>query len=330
MKLLYLYILLGIGSFALTYVIRKYAIKQKVLDIPNERSSHSIPTPRGGGLAIVICWYIGITILFTQGLMDKALFKALLSGVILAVVGIIDDIISLKPSTRMLFQTLASALAIYFIGGFQVYYFENMPQFLHLIISAFSVIGIIWFINLYNFLDGIDAYASLEAIFVAGALFYFTQSPIFVVLLVSTFGFLIWNWPKAKIFMGDVGSTQLGFILIVLGIYFHNEHTLNFTSWLVLTSLFWFDATFTLIRRIKNKEKISQAHKKHAYQRIVQCGFSHLKTSLSALVINIVVFISLILGVKLNIVEPYILILTVIMLFIVTKIIDKRFPFKGI
>jgi UDP-N-acetylmuramyl pentapeptide phosphotransferase/UDP-N-acetylglucosamine-1-phosphate transferase len=325
---LFFYILLVILSFLLTFLIKKIAVKKKVVDIPNERSSHTTPTPRGGGLAIVVCWFLGITTLVLFNQIDKYLFYALLSGIILAIVGVLDDVLSLKPNIRLIMQAISAILAIYFLGGFEVHFIQSESIIIKLIIGLISVVAVVWFINIFNFLDGIDAYASIEAIFIASGIYLFTNHSVNLILIFSILGFLIWNWPKAKIFMGDVGSTQLGFILVVLGIYFHNSNELNIIYWLMLSSLFWFDASYTLFRRWRNKESISTAHKKHAYQRIAQSGFSHLKTNVYALLINLLILLLIYVFYYFTISEYYILIIIITGLFIINNRIDKKFPFS--
>lgn len=286
-------VLISIGllflSFILTFFIKQIAARLSVIDIPNERSSHKTPTPRGGGLAIVITWYVGITILFFFNFVDNYLYYALLSGAILAIVSLIDDVIDLPPVLRLIAQIITAIAAFVLLNGIDSIQIFGYAMNIKFIVYPITIIGMVWFINLYNFLDGIDGYVSIEAILVSAILFIFSGNSILLILIACVLGFLIWNWPKAKIFMGDVGSTQLGFILIVLGIYFHNQQQFSIFHWLILTSPFWFDATFTLFRRWRNKEKLSQAHKKHAYQRIVQAGFSHLKTDLYLIIINIMI-----------------------------------------
>ncbi|MCB2195282.1 MAG: glycosyltransferase family 4 protein [Bacteroidetes bacterium] len=286
-------VLISVGllflSFILTFFIKQIASRLSIIDIPNERSSHKTPTPRGGGLAIVISWYIGITMLFYFNLIESYLFYALLSGIILAIVSLIDDVIDLPPVVRLLAQITTAVLAFISLNGIDPIQIFGFAMNIKFIVYPVVIIGMVWFINLYNFLDGIDGYVSIEAILVSAILFIFSGNSILLILIACVFGFLIWNWPKAKIFMGDVGSTQLGFILVVLGIYFHNQQQFSILQWFILTSPFWFDATFTLFRRWRNKEKLSQAHKKHAYQRIVQAGFSHFKTDLYLIIINIII-----------------------------------------
>lgn len=285
----FLLFILFIFSCGLTWLIKRFYEKRKILDIPNERSSHSKAVPRGGGLAIVLTWYAGITAFYLLNLIDKNLYFAFLCGILLASVSFLDDIRSLSPLIRLVAQSLSVALALLFLGGIQQFWlFENIQIPLILLYPS-VVLGMIWFINLYNFLDGIDGYASIEAITMAVAFYLFTGQSLTFILMASVLGFLIWNWPKAKIFMGDVGSTQLGFIIVILGIYFHNQNQLSIINWLILTAPFWFDATLTLFRRVRNKEKLSQAHKKHIYQRLVQSGFSHLKVDILLTIFNLII-----------------------------------------
>lgn len=326
-SILYLSALLLIVSFMLTWITKRFTLKNRILDIPNERSSHSEPTPRGGGLAIVITWYIGITMLFLRGTVDNNLYFALMSGIVLAVFSIIDDVIDLKPSIRIIAQTITVLLAFYFLNGIQPVLLFDKILIPSIILYPVVIVGMVWFINLYNFLDGIDGYASVEAIGVAFAFYLFTGQTITFILVASVIGFLIWNWPKAKIFMGDVGSTQLGFIIVVLGIYFHNEKSLSIVSWLILTAPFSFDATLTLIRRWRNKEKLSQAHRKHIYQRLVQSGFSHLKVDVLLTLVNLGLIFFVFISVRYRMLEIPLLILSIIALYLVTIYTDKRKAF---
>jgi Fuc2NAc and GlcNAc transferase len=145
----------------------KFSVRKKILDIPNERSSHSIPTPRGGGLAIVISWYSGISILFMMGLVDRNLYFALLSGIILAIISLVDDLFDLKPSIRLIGQIVTVIIAFILLGGIKPVYVFNNNIIPAIILYPVAIVGMVWFINLYNFLDGIDGYASIEAIALA-------------------------------------------------------------------------------------------------------------------------------------------------------------------
>lgn len=302
-------------------------MKHKILDIPNERSSHTIPTPRGGGLAIVITWYVGISIIYFVGSLDKGLYFALLSGCILAIVSILDDLFDIKPYIRLTFQILSAVLAYLFLGGLLPFNILGFDLSSKMLLFIFVILGILWFINIYNFLDGIDGYASVEAIIVSIVLYFFSGNIITLILIASVSGFLIWNWPKAKIFMGDIGSTQLGFILVVLGVYLHNQTHLSIIHWIMLSSLFWFDATLTLYRRWRNKETLTKAHKKHAYQRIVQSGFSHNKTLLVSILINMVIIGFVYLSQVYSILLIPLFIINLLFLYFITRLIDNRLPF---
>lgn len=321
-------ILVLLISFAGTFIILKVAHRKKILDIPNHRSSHSIPTPRGGGLAIVLSWYLGLLGLRCSGLIEADLFFALLSGSILAVIGLLDDLFSIKPWIRLLFQVCTVIFGLYFLGGFNFLYLDGTGIHYPSLFYPLALIGAVWFINLYNFLDGIDGYASVEAITVVTGMYLISQNPVFLILIFSVMGFLIWNWPKAKIFMGDIGSTQLGYILVVFGIHFNNTHQVNIFGFLILTSLFWIDASLTLFRRWRNCEELSLAHKKHAYQRIVQFGFSHKKTLLISIVINIG-FTGFVLLSERNIIPYYVTFpLCFTINYLLVRLIDQKLPFK--
>jgi len=272
-------------------LVKEIAKRKALMDIPNDRSSHTIPTPRGGGIAIAVTWFAGISFMYYQYNINQYLYFALMSGLLISTISFLDDIINLKSLPRLIIQAVATGIAIFFIGGLKkidlgFYIIEN--QFL---LTLIAFVGIIWFINLFNFIDGIDGYAGSESIFVALSLLAFTGDYVLLLLTVAVLGFLPWNWDKAKIFMGDVGSTLIGFTLAILAVYYQNTDQFPIFNWLILTSLFWFDATLTLFRRFRNKEKLSQAHRKHAYQRIVQAGFSHQKTVLYAIAINVVLFV---------------------------------------
>lgn len=322
-------ILLLIFSSLLTYLVRKIALKKSIVDIPNERSSHIIPTPRGGGLAIVVTWYIGISYFAIFGIIENNLFRALLSGILLVIVGLLDDLFDLKPVYRIIAQILTVIIALFFLGGLKFIELGFFRIDYPFILTIIAFIGIIWFINLFNFLDGIDGYASMQAIFLSSVFFYFTSSNHYMILAASVAGFLIWNWQPAKIFMGDVGSTLLGFNFGIFAVYEQNAENVPIISFLAISSLFWFDATLTLLRRIRNKEKIGQAHRKHAYQRIVRSGISHQTTTLTGLVINLIILISVLLCHNniLLVVIPFIF--SIFLLYCITRWIDKRTEFKN-
>lgn len=315
-------------TIGFTYFVRKWARNRFILDLPNERSSHSIPTPLGGGIAIAIIWFLVITFLFLRKEIDSALFLALLCGLPVSIIGLVDDIVSISPKIRLFVQVASASTALFFLGGLNSIDIGFGLLSVPFVLSILAVVGIVWFTNLFNFLDGIDGYISAEVIFIGLAYFLFFGIFPPVILATITAGFLVWNWQPAKIFIGDMGSTLLGFTIGVFAVYYQNINQSSIVIWLMLTSLFWFDATLTLFRRWRNHEQLFKAHKKHAYQRIIQSGFSHQKTVLYSLVINL-----LIMGlVWLSLVFPFMLLplfgINIVYLYVVMRLVDKRFSFR--
>jgi UDP-N-acetylmuramyl pentapeptide phosphotransferase/UDP-N-acetylglucosamine-1-phosphate transferase len=324
---IYLIIVLGFFSFVLTYLIRRYALKNELLSIPNKRSLHFTPTPVGGGLAIVFTWYIGISVLFFFGKIEQNLYFALLSGVLLTIISFIDDLIGLKPGIRLFFHFAAAIIAFIFLGRLRQFVIPGIEMNYIVYLYPFVIIGMVWFINLFNFMDGVDGFASLEAVIISIVIFLFSGEIINILLIACISGFLVWNWPKAKIFMGDVGSTQLGFVLIVLGIYFHNRFQFSILNWIMLSSPFWFDATLTLYRRWRQGENLGVAHSKHAYQRVVKAGFSHLKVNMYLLLINAFVVLMILIYREIKFLQIPLFILTLSFFYVITKWVDRKIPF---
>jgi len=128
--------------------------------------------------------------------------------------------------------------------------------------------------------------------------------------------------------MGDVGSTLLGFTMGVFAVYYQNEGVASILIWIMLTSLFWFDATLTLYRRWRNNEKLSQAHRKHAYQRIVQAGFSHQKTVLYGISINFLILLLVLIAIKYPELTLVMLLVNLLLLYYIVRLVDQKFPFQ--
>ncbi len=316
-----------IASVLITWIVRMLALRANVIDNPNERSSHTIPTPRGGGLAFVAIWFIGMTIEFIANNVEQDLYFAMLSGLLIVAVGVVDDIRNVSAKMRLAIQILASAAALYFLGGFQrldfgFYVFENVY-----ILTPIALIGFVWFINLFNFLDGIDGYVGIETVFIFLFIAVMFQDVYALLLSVAVAGFLVWNWQPAKIFMGDVGSTLIGFNVAICMTYYSNSEQLSVFIFLIITSVFWFDATLTLIRRWRNKENLGEAHCKHAYQRLTQSGFSHQKTSLLLLLTNALLGIFAYLAYIYSEYLMLFLLAAIILLSLIVKYIDKKKPF---
>jgi len=315
-------------AFILTYIVRWIAIKTSIMDMPSDRSSHEIPTPRGGGLAIAAAWFLAVTLLYLNGNIEQNFFYALLSGLILVVISYIDDILSISYAVRLIFQVISIAIGLYFLGGLEsldIGFFQIEQP---VILSVLAAIALLWFINLFNFVDGIDGYAAVETIFISVAIFIIAGNFYVLFLGAAVLGYLYWNFARKKIFMGDVGSTLLGYTLGIIAIHESNQGELPVLVFAILSSLFWFDATITLFRRAKNKEKLTEAHKKHAYQRFVQGGYSHKATVLYSVGINLGLFgIAYLASIYTVFILPFLL-LNIILLYLVIRKVDAIKPFE--
>ena len=223
-ELLFALALTMLAAWVLTGMVRRYALGHAMLDIPNSRSSHAIPIARGGGLAIVLVYLATLPLLWLAGLLDAAIAAALGGGgVLIAAVGYMDDRQALPARVRFVVHVLAAAWVVAFLGGFADAWLRSFGLHGVLVGSALAIFAIAWMTNLFNFMDGIDGIAASEAIFVACAGAFIgwrhgAEAGLTLAMLAlagATAGFLIWNWPPAKIFMGDVGSGFLGFTLPV-------------------------------------------------------------------------------------------------------------------
>lgn len=283
---------LSLLSLLLTSVIRKLALKHHILDHPNHRSAHSLPTPRGGGLAIVICVSLGLAVMFFLGYLQASTATVLfVAGFLVALAGFLDDKFSLSPAKRLLIQFVAVMIAIYGLGYLPVLdlYFFSLGQAYWLI--PLTVFYLLWLTNLYNFMDGINGIAGLQAVSVClflSLLHYLVLGSIdylSLIIAVSSAGFLYWNFPKAKIFMGDVGSGYLGLMIGLMSINHAQASPELLFCALILMGVFVVDASYTLIRRAIQGKKIHQAHSSHAYQHLARKK-SHSRVTLGVLMVN--------------------------------------------
>jgi len=282
-------------AWALTGVLRRYAILRSVIDIPNERSSHDVPTPRGGGLSVAVVFTLVLVLLFLAGRIEKEFLIAVGGGgAFVAVIGFWDDHADLSKTLRLSMQFAAAIWAVMWLGGAPAIPMGSQVVQLRLLGIVIGVISIVWMINLFNFMDGIDAIASIETITVSiGAaivLLLAGNAPFTYVLLAlaaATTGFLVWNWPPAKIFMGDGGSSYIGFALATAAIATAHAGGINLWSWLILLGVFVVDATITLVVRITRRERWYEAHRTHAYQHAARAVGSHLPVSLLTGAINL-------------------------------------------
>lgn len=284
-------------STVLTFVVRKFALLHGILDLPSERSSHSVPTPRGGGLAIVIAASMTLVAMAALGHIQlDSLFAVLVGGLAVAGIGFADDRLCVKPWARLAVHLAAAAWAVTWLGGLPPLQLGERLVDLGLAGYLLGVMGITWVLNLFNFMDGIDGIAASEAGFIClgGAVLgvaYAGPSEttlMAVIVVAASVGFLVWNWPPASIFMGDVGSGYLGFVISVLALTAARENPVMLFAWLILGAVFLLDATITLIRRLARGERVYEAHRSHAYQWLARRWGSHLRVTVTVLVINAV------------------------------------------
>lgn len=273
----------ALGSWLLTGAVRRYALRSELLDMPNERSLHRTPTPRGGGAAVALVTLVGLAAAALLSKVPTEIAWALgVGGALVAAVGWLDDLRGVSASIRAMVHAVAACWAAYWIWG------ELTPG------AVAGVVCIIWAINLYNFMDGIDGIAGAEASsvgIIAGALFLMTGRGdlalvAFLVAATAT-GFLGWNWPPARIFMGDVGSGFLGFTFGALSLIAGRSGALPLALCLLLAGVFAFDATLTLLRRMARGERWHHPHRSHAYQRLVQAGSTHAEVTGGVVLVNL-------------------------------------------
>ncbi len=282
------------SAFALTGLARTLCVRYGLLDAPNARSSHTIATPRGGGLAIAASVLVSLGILARQHLLSMHLATAILfPGATLAALGFLDDRHSLPRSVRFMVQ---SACVAWFLVAWGIPPSIDAPivDDYPIVVWPLTFVAMLWLINLFNFMDGIDALAASEAVFfglAAGLIILlrgtFDESAWLAgVVAASAFGFLVWNWPPARIFMGDVGSLFLGFMLGSFAVVANQTAGLPVTVCLILMGIFVVDATITLVRRALRTSKFYEAHRTHAYQFASRKVGSHRTVTLAAAAIN--------------------------------------------
>lgn len=276
------FLLLTIVSYVSVAYIRRLAVQHQILDHPNERSSHSIPMPRGGGLAIVFLVLAVSLWVANQIELNRSVLYVVLSA-ILAMVGWRDDLFSLSPNYRFLVQGLVATISILGMGYFRV---VRIPLLGELDLGAVGIVitflWIIGMINAYNFMDGIDGMAGGVA--VAAGLGWMilssnVHSPfVFWVALsiaAASLGFLGHNWPPAKIFMGDVASTFLGYSFAVLPLLSADQSGDALTVGTLLMWIVIMDTFMTFLRRLIRGENVFSGHRSFLFHQLVLGGYKH-------------------------------------------------------
>jgi Fuc2NAc and GlcNAc transferase len=288
-------LVLGLSAW-ITARVRSYALKVSWLDQPGHRSSHVQPTPRGGGIGIVISSMAAVVVAWLAYDFDGALARAILvGGLAVAVIGFLDDRRPLPARARVIVHALAAVYAMYCLGGLPPMQFGDRLYEPGIVGYVIGTLGIVWTLNLFNFMDGIDGIAASEVVFVcaAGVVLALvsgasTTVPVAALILAAaSFGFLIWNWPPARIFMGDAGSGYTGYVVAVLAIAAARESPVALLTWVMLAGVFVIDATVTLVRRVARRERASEAHRSHAYQWLARRWSSHRRVTIAVILVDV-------------------------------------------
>lgn len=255
------------------------ARRGRILDTPNHRSSHSRPTPHGGGLALLLAFFGAVALAPRfYGPWDAPLPVLAAAAGLLMVIGVRDDLRSLPVALRMgAYAAVCGAFAVVSLPAEAAQ--APLVAALFVVTAGFATL---WLLNLYNFMDGIDGLAALQAIVAcsvagglaaaAGAVDY---ARFCALLAAAHVGFLVWNWPAARLFMGDAGSVPTGFLLAGLALVGAVQGYLPIACWLILLACFIVDATWTLLWRMATGQPFMQAHRLHAYQRLSRHWASH-------------------------------------------------------
>lgn len=301
-----LYVSIFLATFFGVETFRRWSRRRNILDVPNERSSHVAPTPRGGGLIVgIIC--LSVMLGYCSVFRINYYWSYFIGAILIVSISWLDDLFSVSVFWRFLCHGLAAFLVVWNLGWWEIVY---LPFGGTIQLGGFGIfftfLWIVWMVNAYNFMDGIDGIAALQAAaagtgwLVVGMLSGRETAGFYGgVLAFSSLGFLMHNWQPAKIFMGDVGSAFLGYSFATLPLLAKNELTKDDSYLqllpLIAASLVWlflFDTILTFFRRILNGEKVWQAHRGHIYQKLVIFGYTHRFVSVlySALSILTIVF----------------------------------------
>lgn len=295
---LLLLISIFIVSAYLVWAWQKYLRLRNYLDNPNPRSMHKIPTPRGGGIGIYIAFHMGIIIywIITDTFSDKN-YYILIGSFLVASIGLLDDLFHIRRRIRILVHFISAIIAYFWLSSeFKTWLIENgFPNFLHPWIQFLWILGLVYSINLFNFMDGINGLAGMETVFVAGSFAIFLSDVYYLeyrslqigLLAFAALGFLIWNFPKAVVFLGDCGSGFLGYILFAVGSWMVFNNCIQLVSFLLITLVFWMDATLTILFRLIHRENIFEPHTKHLYQVLAIKWKSHAWVTILYSLINV-------------------------------------------
>ena len=285
--IVFIFIITTLVSFLGTRFLLGFLKNKKIFDNPNERSSHRKPVPKGGGIIVIGITIIELVVIFNYK--DETYLPLIIATLVLAAISWIDDLRELPASLRLAAQFIAVTYVLLMMSPSEPYFHGIIPTWFELVIIAFIWV---WFINVFNFMDGIDGITAVETISIGSGLFLIIlisggRSEVGLsglVLAASALGFIWWNWSPSQLFLGDVGSIPLGFIIgwLLLQI-------LPTPLWpisIIIPLYYLSDATITLIIRCLNKERFWLPHRQHYYQLATNRGLSHAHVSLTILILN--------------------------------------------
>lgn len=283
-------------SFIGVYFLKKYAPRLKLMVIPNERSLHREVTPQGGGIIIAIIFLIINLTIYLTGQMKTAEFLALFGGgLVMAFTGFLDDMFEIKRSIRFFIQFLSVGWGLYWVGGIPHSPFFDSEFALYALANGCVVVALVWFINSFNFMDGIDGLATSGATYFSlsiGGYFVWQgiepYGSLLIVLAACSLSFLYFNWPPAKMFLGDAGSNFFGYLFGILLLITIKNEQLSIWTWLIVFGYFITDTTTTTFLRICLLEGwFRTPHRSHAYQNLARVFNSHKFVTCLILGINV-------------------------------------------
>ncbi|KAE8543950.1 MraY family glycosyltransferase [Marinobacter nauticus] len=278
------------SAASLTVLVRSWAIRKSALVHPTERCSHTIPTPHGGGIAIAaISIILGLLFSMMDWVPDYSMVAFMLLGFVMVALGVWDDFGDLSPKFRLIVHFVVVGVGLASVPSLPVLSVFGTAVDTSEIVALWPLLAVcwVWLINLYNFMDGIDGLAAIQALVLFGGMavnFWFmghaNWSWICLFILGAVLGFTLLNWPPAKIFMGDGGSGFLGFVIGFMMLLSASITHVSMWSWVILLTLFVADATTTLLVRLLTGQNVLQAHRLHTYQKLATKLGSHSKVTL--------------------------------------------------
>jgi Fuc2NAc and GlcNAc transferase len=286
-------ILFFMFSVIVSLMYKKIAINNNIIAIKNHRTLHALPTPKGGGIVFSLLFLLSFILIWLNWQLPKELFLIVgVGGMVASIFGFIDDIKNIRAIFKLIVQIFLAAWVVYWLEYGGLLQLEWMPNFLAI---PFLLFFMIWIINAYNFIDGIDGFAASGAIFICltlAVLLFITNGPIeimaiFILIAAVVSGFLLFNWPPATIFMGDAGSVFLGYIFGSLLLFTTLTSNISIWSWLTVLGYFFADTLITQILRVFLVKKWYLPHRSHAYQNLARITGSHLKVTRGVILYNL-------------------------------------------